>query len=126
MQRTKKIHSLGLMFLLLIGVFSCTSVNVSDWKDGNLSFGRNITPIRNIKPTQNQQTKVYIQGKVEKQVPLLQRRVYQINDSTGTIWVVTKQNNLKPGESVVVQGKVRYKSIPIAGEEFGEVYLVEE
>ncbi|BAY71182.1 hypothetical protein ACN23B_01060 [Anabaena sp. FACHB-709] len=126
MRQTKKIHSLGLMFPLLIGVFSCASVNVSEWKDGNISFGRNITPIRNIKSTQDQQAKVYIQGQVEKQVPLLQRWVYKINDSTGTIWVLTKQNNLKPGESVVFKGKVQYKSIPIAGEEFGELYLVEE
>ncbi|MBD2345827.1 hypothetical protein H6G18_16980 [Anabaena subtropica FACHB-260] len=124
--KCRKFHGLGLMFLLIVGLWGCDTLNMSGLQDVNISFVRNITPIREIKPIQDKQVTVYVQGKVEKQVPLLQRRAYKINDSTGTIWVVTKQNNLKEGESVVVKGKVRYKSIPIAGEELGEVYLEEE
>jgi RPA family protein len=50
---------------------------------------------------------------------------YQISDPTGKIWVVTNQGNLQKGTQVVLKGKIRYQSIPIAGQDFGEVYLEE-
>ncbi|BCL37698.1 hypothetical protein [Nostoc sp. MS1] len=119
-------NNLTLMLLLVVGLWGCDNLRISGLENGNLTFGRNVTPIRDIKPTQNQQATVSVQGKVEEQVPLLQGRVYQVNDSTGTIWVVSKQDRLKVGESAVFKGKIRYESIPIAGQEFGEVYLIEE
>jgi hypothetical protein len=95
-------------------------------KGNNLIFGSNVTPIKEIQAKQDKQGTVYIQGKVERQVPLLKRRAYQINDSTGKIWVVTNQSDLQPGKDIVIKGKVRYQSIPLAGQEFGEVYIEEE
>ena len=115
-------HRLGLSLLLVMGLASCGAL-----KAGNLIIGSNVTPIREIiKPEQDKQAVVYVQGKVEKQVSLIQRRAYQVNDSTGKIWIVTNQANLKEGATVVIKGKLRYQSIPLAGQEFGEVYLEEE
>ncbi|MEH1781549.1 MAG: hypothetical protein V7L26_21020 [Nostoc sp.] len=91
-----------------------------------LKFGTNVTPIGEIKPKQDNQAIVYIQGQVEKQAPLIKQWAYKINDSTGKIWVVTNQKNLGEGSQVVIKGKVRYRSIPLAGKELGEVYLEEE
>ena len=113
---------LGLTAFLLVGLLSCGNLGRYDVN----AIGANITPIRELKPQQDDQATVYIQGKVERQVPLLQRRVYQINDSTGKIWVITNQTGLQDGEQVVIQGKIRYKSIPLAGKQFGEVYLEEQ
>ncbi len=113
---------LGLTFFLLAGLLSCGNLG----RYGVNAIGANMTPIRELKPQQDDQAIVYIQGKVERQVPLLQRRVYQINDSTGKIWVITNQTGLREGEQVVIKGKIRYKSIRLAGKQLGEVYLEEQ
>ncbi|MBD2387903.1 hypothetical protein [Cylindrospermum sp. FACHB-282] len=116
-------NRLGLTFLLVVGLCSCGNSGLSG---GKLGIGTNVTPIRAIKPPQDNQSTVYIQGKVSKQAPLIKEQLYQIDDTTGKIWVVTKQTNLQEGQQVVFKGKVRYRSIPLAGKEFGEVYLEEE
>ncbi len=119
-------YRLGLAFFLVFGLCSCGNFTQAGLNVGNLHIGSNVTPIREIKPEQNNQATVYIQGKVERQVPLMKRWAYQINDSTGKIWVVTHQDKLPKGEQVVIKGKVRYKSIPLAGQELGEVYVEED
>ncbi|WP_341528924.1 hypothetical protein WKK05_06255 [Nostoc sp. UHCC 0302] len=126
-ENSKRPFYLFLTCLLIIGLCSCGN-STSAGSNGILPFkiGSNVTPIREIKPKQNNQTVVYIQGKVEKQAPLVKRWAYQINDSTGKIWVITNQSGLKEGSQMVVKGKIRYQSIPLAGKEFGEVYLEEE
>lgn len=112
----------GLTFLLLMGLSSCASSGLNGI---NFSIGANINPIRELKPQSDKST-VYIQGKVEKKVPLVKRQAYQINDSTGKIWVLTDQSGWKEGQQVVIKGKVNYQSIPLANREYGEIYLEEE
>ncbi len=113
---------LGLTFFLLFGLLGCGKVTQSAIN----AIGVNVTPIAELRPQQDSAT-VYLQGKVANVVPLLQQqRVYQLKDSSGTIWVVTNKANLQVEDQVVIQGKLRYRSIPLAGKEFGEVYLEEE
>ncbi len=119
-------YRLGLTFFLVVGLCSCGNLTSSGLSGNNLKIGTNITPIGEIKPEQDNQAIVYIQGKVEKQAPLMKQWAYEINDSTGKIWVVTNQKNLGERSQVVIKGKVRYRSIPLAGKELGEVYLEEE
>ncbi|MEH2247981.1 hypothetical protein [Nostoc sp.] len=119
-------YRLGLIFFLVVGLCSCGSLPSSGLNGVNLKIGTNVTPIREIKPKQDNQATVYIQGQVEKQAPLMKQWGYQINDSTGKIWVLTNQKNLAKGAQVVIKGKIRYRSIPLAGKELGEVYLEEE
>ncbi|QFS44613.1 hypothetical protein GXM_02088 [Nostoc sphaeroides CCNUC1] len=119
-------YRLGLIFLLVVGLCSCGSLTSSGLNGTNFTIGTNVTPIRQIKPKQDNKATVYIQGKVEKKAPLIKQWAYQISDSTGKIWVVTNQKNLEEGAQVVIKGKVRYRSIPLAGKELGEVYLEEE
>jgi hypothetical protein len=114
---------LALTFLLVAGLCGCGNSGSST---GKLGLGANVTPIREIKPRPDNQTTVYIQGRVSQEAPLIKQRVYQIDDTTGKIWVVTNQTNIQQGQQVVFKGKVRYRSIPLAGKEFGEVYLEEE
>lgn len=118
-------YRLGISLLLFPGICGCSSLTTPHFQAGNITIGSNVTLIQEIKPDTDQQTTVYIQGKVEQQVPLLEQWAYQINDSTGKIWVITDQPNLQKGEQVVIRGKVRYKSIPLADQEFGEVYIEE-
>jgi hypothetical protein len=117
---------IGITLLLLVGLCSCAPLNVSGLKGNTISFGSNVTAIQKIKATPDKQGTVYIQGKVERKVPLLKHRAYLINDSTDQIWIVTNQSNFQEGESVVIKGKLLYESIPIAEQEFGEVYLEEK
>ncbi|WP_373530340.1 hypothetical protein [Nostoc sp.] len=119
-------YRLGLTFFLVVGLCGCGGLTSSGLSGSNLKIGTNITPIGEIKPEQDNQAIVYIQGKVEKQAPLMKQWAYEINDSTGKIWVVTNQKNLGERSQVVIKGKVRYQSIPLAGKELGEVYLEEE
>ncbi|MEH2140162.1 hypothetical protein [Nostoc sp.] len=119
-------YRLGLIFLLVVGLSSCGSLTSPGLNGTNFKIGTNVTPIREIKPEQDNQATVYIQGQVENQAPLMKQWAYQINDSTGKIWVVTNQKNLGKGAQVVIKGKVRYRSIPLGGKELGEVYLEEE
>jgi hypothetical protein len=113
---------LGLTFFLVVGLLGCNGLG----KLGMNAIGTNITPIRQLTLKRDGQTTVYIQGKVEKRVPLLKQQAYQIDDSTGKIWVVTNQTGLQEGDKVVIKGKLRHQSIPIAGHEYGEVYLEEQ
>ncbi|MEH2022242.1 hypothetical protein [Nostoc sp.] len=119
-------YRLGLTFFLIVGLCSCGNLTSPDLSKTGLKIGTNVTPIGEIKPKQDNQAIVYIQGQVEKQAPLMKQWAYEINDSTGKIWVVTNQKNLGQGAQVVIKGKVRYRSIPLAGKELGEVYLEEE
>lgn len=116
----------GLVLFLVMGLCSCGNGKPTELNLNNLRIGANVTPIREIKPVQDNKTTVYIQGKVEKQAPLVKQQAYQIADSTGKIWVVTNQTNLQVGQDAVFKGKIKYKSIPLAGQEYGEVYLEEE
>ncbi len=110
---------------LLGGLLGCGKLPQSGMNAINFRPGVDITNIRDIKLRDNETT-LYLQGKVAKQVPLLERRVYQLQDLTGTIWVSTNQSDLWPGDQVLVKGKLRYQSIPLAGKDFGEVYIEEQ
>ncbi|MDZ8024477.1 MAG: hypothetical protein RMY36_010215 [Nostoc sp. SerVER01] len=119
-------YRVGLALFLVAGLSSCGNLASSGLSGTGLKFGANVTPIREIKPERKNQATVYIQGKVEKQAPLMKQWAYQIDDTTGKIWVVTNQKSLPEGSQVVFKGKVRYRSIPLAGKELGEIYLEEE
>jgi hypothetical protein len=122
---TRGLLHLGLSFSLLTGLYACSKEGNSRINLENLNIGVNVTQIQKV-TKQNQDTTVYIQGKIEKIAPLIQKKAYQINDSTGKIWIITNQGNFQVGEQVVLKGNVQYKSVPLAGKEYGEIYLEEK
>lgn len=69
---------------------------------------------------------VHLKGRVGDRVPLVGGQVYQLEDTTGTIWVITEQPIAQSGEQIEVKGWVRYQSIPLAGQEYGEPYIEEQ
>ena len=120
-----KIFTVGLSFFLVWGFYACGKGINSGINLKNLNIGANVTQIQKI-TQKNQDTTVYIQGKVEKIAPLIKKKAYEINDSTGKIWVITNQGNFSVGEQVVLKVNVQYKSIPLTGKEYGGVYLEEK
>lgn len=69
---------------------------------------------------------VELEGTVIDRVPLIESAVYQLQDETGKIWILTTDPVINPGERLLVRGKVRYESIPIGDLELGEAYIEEE
>uniref|UniRef100_A0ACD5GZQ3 Uncharacterized protein n=1 Tax=Desertifilum tharense IPPAS B-1220 TaxID=1781255 RepID=A0ACD5GZQ3_9CYAN len=68
---------------------------------------------------------VYVRGKVVQQVPLLDARVYSIEDASGRINIWTQGAMPQIGEEITVRGKLQFKSIAVEGQEIGEVYVEE-
>ena len=68
---------------------------------------------------------VYLQGKVVHIAPFLDNSAYQLEDSTGKIWVVTTENPPQLGKQIEVKGKIKYQSLPFAEQELGDFYVVE-
>ncbi|NEQ52778.1 MAG: hypothetical protein F6K11_22010 [Leptolyngbya sp. SIO3F4] len=75
-------------------------------------------------------------GKVEKSLPLsgsviqrlgvLNGALYQLDDGTGQVWVVTHQSAPALGEQIYLEGVVRYEPIVINGVDLGDYYLEEK
>lgn len=119
-------HRWGLAFLIIAGLCGC-GIQSSNLGTTQLFQNANVKPIREIqKPGLKEQVTVYIQGKIEKRSPFIGQQALLINDTTGKIWVVTNQTNLQVGQQVVLKGTVQYQSIPLGGQDYGEVYLVED
>ncbi|MBW4433390.1 MAG: hypothetical protein KME28_17115 [Pelatocladus maniniholoensis HA4357-MV3] len=116
------VFHLGLTYFLVAGLISCSNFSFS----GINAIGANVTPIRELRSQPDSNTTVYIQGKVEKIAPLLKKQAYLVKDETGKIWAITNQTNVQVGDQVVIKGQIRYRSIPIAGKEYGEVYIEEK
>lgn len=105
---------------LLMGGLS--SLAVGFFSDSNVS----VTQINELQNQRDDNATVYVKGKVVKEVPLLDLRAYHLQDSTGTILVITKDKFPPKSKEVLIKGKVEFKSIPLGGKDLGEVYLKEE
>ena len=68
---------------------------------------------------------VYLTGTVADLAPLIDNAAYQLEDTTGQIWVVTTQNPPKFGQQIEIKGKIEYQSLPLSERELGDFYVVE-
>ena len=119
--KLSKIYGLRIaaIALLLVGLFSIAI--------GLLSrLNTSVTKISELAKKRDTNSTVYVQGKVIKQIPFLGSRAYQIQDASGTILVITKKEFPPENKEVLIKGKLQYKSIPLGGREFGEVYVKEQ
>jgi hypothetical protein len=69
---------------------------------------------------------VYLRGQVSDRAPMLDAQVYQLEDGTGKVWVLTDKVTPKKGDSVYIKGKVIYEKILMEGEDFSEAYIEEQ
>lgn len=69
---------------------------------------------------------VQLQGQVGDRIPLIDAQVYELQDSTGKIWVLTTDRSLSTGEQVQIQGKIRIEPIPITDPEARDVYIEQQ
>lgn len=116
--------SLGSLLLILTsGLLSCGNLLNSQF---NLGF--NTAKIADVQQKRQVDAEVYLQGKVENRAPFVGNAAYQLQDTTGSIWILTKQTLPQLGDEIMLKGKVRYQSIKLkdlANQDLGEVYLEE-
>ncbi|MBD2038645.1 hypothetical protein H6F76_27200 [Leptolyngbya sp. FACHB-321] len=73
------------------------------------------------------QTKsVQLKGRVSNHAPLLGKSAYELQDTTGSIWVIATEPIPGTGDEVVIQGKLLYQSIPLNGKEQGDSYIEQQ
>lgn len=125
MQQSKRFYLAPFYFFLVGGLF-CVSLVHFGLSSIDFISGTNVINIRDINPKQDNDATVYLQGKVAHRVPLLDWQMYQLQDASGKIWVLTEQKDLQLADKVLIKGNIRYQSIPLAGKDFGEVYVQEQ
>ena len=110
-----------------VGLVGCSNLAQLGMGGFNLgSIGVNPTKISDIPQNPNVDAIVYLQGQVINRAPLLGFGAYKLKDATGTIWVIANQSIPNVGDEVLIKGKLQFQSIPIGGQELGEVYVQEE
>ena len=121
-------------FLVLIGILGCSAVGETSSPLLELNMPQPIAHLIS-KPTPIEQIHtqaapsdhpVHLRGRVQQKVPLLDGWIYQLQDNTGSIWVVTQAAAPEVGEEILIKGLVQYESIPVAGEDLGEHYIQEQ
>lgn len=125
MQQSRRFHVVPFYFFI-VGGLVCVSLVQFGVSSVNSLFGTNVTNIRDIDSKQDNNATVYLQGKVAHRVPLLESQMYQLQDASGRIWVLTDQKDLQLNDEVMIKGNIRFQSIPLAGKDFGEVYVQEQ
>ncbi|NET55880.1 MAG: hypothetical protein F6K47_06840 [Symploca sp. SIO2E6] len=98
---------------------SVVSINASD-------YSVEVTKISDIPQNQEASATVHVLGEVITKAPFLGSGAYQLKDETGTIWIVTNQTLPEVGDGILLKGQLQYQSIPIGGQELGEVYIQEQ
>lgn len=96
---------------LLVGSVGCQSVSTSS--NGSLlpKFTANTVNIRDLSSQTQASAIVYLKGTVKNRAPLLDGTVYELNDTTGSIWVLAKTAIPNPGDEVTIKGVLRYQTI---------------
>lgn len=122
MQYLSSRRMLGLVLaIVLIGCSQPTPETNSD--TNRLPPLVQTTSIKTLKNTSLQNKTVYLKGRVGNLVPVLDGTVYELQDPTGTVWILTKGQPPGAGQEAIVKGVVRYKSIQLDGKEQGSLYV---
>lgn len=86
-------------------------------------LGIGTTPIAQIEQNPFRYTNVYVRGRVVNQIGVFGQGVYEIQDSSGSLWVITDKGLPAMNSTVTVRGKAQ-EGIVLGGRSFG-VSLVE-
>ena len=120
--------------LVIVGILGCSAVGETSSPLLELKMPQpiariisRITPIKDIH-TQSAPPdhSLYLRGRVQQSVPLLNGWIYQLQDDTGKIWVVTENSAPATGEEILIRGLARYEPILVAEEDLGEHYIEEQ
>lgn len=123
-QSSKIFYFLPYFFLFGVGLVGCNGSRLGIGGINLSQLGVNITKISDIKD--NKQGTVFLQGQVATRAPFLEAGAYKLQDETGGIWVITQQTVPNVGDQVVIKGQLQFQSVPVSGQELGEVFVQQE
>ncbi|MEM6836753.1 MAG: hypothetical protein AAF609_07835 [Cyanobacteria bacterium P01_C01_bin.120] len=92
---------------------------------GIAQIARQTIAIQSLSAEQSSDT-VQIAGTVIRQAPLLNGSLYQVQDDTGTIWVMSEASSPEPSAIVRVVGTVQVEPIRVEGIDISDFYLSEQ
>ncbi|MCS7148760.1 MAG: hypothetical protein NZ901_11320 [Geminocystis sp.] len=121
-----KFHDIQLIFMnsLYASLLSFSLVTATGCHPVNGGLVTPVFSIQEIKQQENLNQLVTIEGKIVKTVPLLNSQAYQIQDNSSSIWVVVGNKlQFNPGQTVRLQGILKYQNITVEGDDWGEFYL---
>jgi hypothetical protein len=112
------LRNTGIFSIVVAGLLGCQQL--SDF--GIRTFL--LTPISAIEQKKDG-AKVYLQGSVTHKAPFLGSGAYQLEDNSGSVWIVTTAPLPPIGKEALIKGKVQYESLPLADRDWGEFYILE-
>lgn len=120
-QKLNKIIYLLIIIGLNINLIGCHALNLSNlWRD------KSPISINQIAKQTEKDTTIYVTGEVIKVAPLLGNNAYQVQDNTGSIWVISTGNLPSVGQNILIKSKIRTQRLSLINqEELDELYLVE-
>ncbi|HEY9896804.1 MAG TPA: hypothetical protein V6D34_15585 [Candidatus Sericytochromatia bacterium] len=120
----------GAIAILCVSLIGCASLSWSKTESNGVqpvNMALSTVTIDDIKQTSANtlaQTKsVQLRGRVSNHAPLLGKSAYELQDTTGSIWVIATEPIPSTGDEVIIQGKLLYQSIPLNGKEQGDFYI---
>jgi hypothetical protein len=129
----KRFTLLGLCSLTIVAAASCGAsfnqdfgAGLRHWLSEATGF-KQLEPITEIIGVQDLAAgqEVSFSGQVVQHLPLIEQTLYQLEDDTGAIWVLSAQSPPPVGTPLTIRAVVRYKSILMAGQDIGEHYAEE-
>jgi uncharacterized protein YdeI (BOF family) len=129
----KRFTLLGLCSLTIVAAVSCGAsfnqdlgAGLRHWLSEATGF-KQLEPVTDITAAQDLAAgeEVSLAGQVMQHLPLIEQTLYQLEDDTGAIWVLSAQSPPPVGTPLTIRAVVRYKSILMAGQDIGEHYAEE-
>ncbi|MEM9161469.1 MAG: hypothetical protein AAGC54_00160 [Cyanobacteria bacterium P01_F01_bin.4] len=92
----------------------------------SISLGSKATSIETLRQDPQPNQTVELEGIVRQRVPLLEGWIYELEDETGRIWILTEASEPALDETARVSGTVQYEQILIGDVDIGEYYIQEK
>lgn len=116
-----------MMSLVAMSLAGCTALGWSKPDSGIQPVDATDTgTIATIKQMPQVNAIVQIKGRVSNRAPLLGKTAYELQDPTGSLWVLTTAPPPNIGDEIVLKGKLLYRSIPLNGREQGSLYIEQQ
>ena len=115
----------GILSLIIGGLIGCTPLNYLGLAQPSITPIGELIPQTTTENASKEQQLIYLEGKVVDRAPFVDSGSYQLQDETGTVWVLTNGELPQTGETVQITGKVTYQSIPMGSQDVGELYILE-
>ncbi|MEM8610516.1 MAG: hypothetical protein AAGF93_00750 [Cyanobacteria bacterium P01_H01_bin.105] len=91
-----------------------------------ISLPKATVTVESLRQPQQVEQSVPLSGSVIQRLAILNGWLYQIDDGTGQVWVLTQQTAPEIDQQVYVKGVLRYEAIIINEADLGDYYLEEQ